>query len=245
MDSKNYSTQIRAGIFLFVGIVSICSLVLYFGRFSQWSGNYYPITVEYSNANGLLKGAEVLLAGAHIGNVASAPVLLPNMHGVSVALHIDAPVKIPKQSVISIGSSGLLGDRFITVTVPKGATMREFITPNSTIQGERESNIADLQEQVGALLPKIDQVISNISAITEHLNNDVFNQQGITDIEASLTNIHRATAQMENVLHESEMFLKKGNNVMTSAQEAANEMKLFLSNLRRHGIIFYKNTTKQ
>ncbi len=96
MDSTNYSTQIRAGIFLFIGLFTICSLVVYFGRFSEWSENYYPITVEYTNANGLLKGADVLLAGAHIGSVAIPPVVLPNMRGVSVGLRIDAHVKIPK-----------------------------------------------------------------------------------------------------------------------------------------------------
>ncbi|MFZ4115605.1 MAG: MlaD family protein [Chthoniobacterales bacterium] len=244
MDSTNSSTQIRAGIFLFIGITAICSLVLYFGRFSEWSENYYPITVEYSNANGLLKGAEVLLAGAHIGSVAIPPVVLPNMRGVSVGLRIDANVKIPKESIISIGSSGLLGDRFVTVTVQEGADMKDCIVPNSVIQGQRESNIADLQQQVGEIVPKMDRAVSNISAITDHLNKDILNKKGITDIQESLSNIHTATAQMESVLHQTATFLNKGNQAMDSAKGAADDMKLFLNNLRRHGIIFYKDTAK-
>ena len=77
MDSNNFSTQLRAGFFLLIGLLSICLLVLYFGRFSQWTEHSYPIIVEYSNANGLLKGADVLLAGARIGDVEKAPVVLP------------------------------------------------------------------------------------------------------------------------------------------------------------------------
>ena len=245
MDSTNYSTQIRAGIFLFIGLFTICSLVLYFGRFSEWSENYYPITVEYANANGLLKGADVLLAGAHIGSVAIPPVVLPNMRGVSVGLRIDAHVKIPKESTISIGSSGLLGDRFVTVTIKEGADMNDFIAPNSVIQGERESNIADLQRQVGEIVPKIDHVVSNINAITDHLNKDIFNKKGVNEMQESISNIHAATAQIDGVLHQTATFLNKGNQAMDSAKGAADDMKAFLNNLRHHGIIFYRDTAQK
>jgi phospholipid/cholesterol/gamma-HCH transport system substrate-binding protein len=245
MDSSKTSTQIRAGIFLFIGIASICSLVLYFGRFSEWSENYYPITVEYTNANGLLKGAEVLLAGAHIGNVAIAPEVLPNMLGVSVGLRIDAKVKIPKESIISIGSSGLLGDRYVTVTIQEGASMNDCIAPGAVIQGHRESNIADLQQQIGEIVPKIDRVVSNISSITDHLNKDILNKKGVAEIEESLTNIHDATAQIDSLLNQTATFLNKGNQAMDSAKGAADDMKAFLNNLRRHGIIFYRDTAQQ
>lgn len=245
MDSSNSSTQIRAGIFLFIGIATICALVLYFGRFSEWSENYYPITVEYANANGLLKGAEVLLAGAHIGNVAIPPLVLPNMRGVSVGLRIDAKVKIPKESIISIGSSGLLGDRFVTVSIQEGANMSDFIPPGSVIQGERESNIADLQRQAGEILPKIDRIVSNISAITDHINKDILNKRGITELQESLSNIHVATGQIEGALHQTATFLNKGNQAMDSAKGAADDMKAFLNNLRHHGIIFYRDTAKR
>jgi phospholipid/cholesterol/gamma-HCH transport system substrate-binding protein len=245
MDTSKTSTQIRAGIFLFIGIATICSLVLYFGRFSEWSENYYPLKVEYANANGLLKGAEVLLAGAHIGNVSIPPMVLPNMRGVSVGLRIDAKVKIPKKSAFSIGSSGLLGDRYVTVTIEDGAVMDDCITPGSVIQGFRESNISDLQQQVGEIIPKIDRVVSNISSITDHLNKDVLNKKGVMEMEESLSNIHAATAQIDSLLHQTATFLNKGNQAMDSAKGAADDMKAFLNNLRHHGIIFYRDTAQQ
>ena len=245
MDTCKTSTQIRAGIFLFIGIAAICSLVLYFGRFSEWSENYYPLKVEYANANGLLKGAEVLLAGAHIGNVSIPPIVLPNMRGVSVGLRIDAKVKLPKKSIFSIGSSGLLGDRYVTVTIEDGAVMDDYITPGSVIQGFRESNISDLQQQVGEIIPKIDRVVSNISSITDHLNKDILNKKGVMEMEESLSNIHAATAQIDSLLHQTATFLNKGNQAMDSAKGAADDMKAFLNNLRHHGIIFYRDTAQQ
>lgn len=252
MDSSNHSTQIRAGIFLFIGLFAICSLVLYFGRFSQWSQHYYPITVEYSNASGLLKGADVLLAGARIGDVEKAPVVLPNMRGVAVLLRIDANVHIPKESTFGIGSSGLLGDRFVTVTMKEDANLADVMAPGSIVKGEREASLADLQQQIGAMVPKIDTAISNVTTITERLKNNLFTKQGVAEMKESLSNIHQtslllanSSQQVQEIFHKTSTFITKGDEAMTNANGAMEDLKAFITNLRLHGIIFYRDTAKK
>jgi len=89
MDTSNTSTQIRAGFFVILGLLCIGSLVIYFGRFGESIKKFYTLTVEYRNASGLLKGADVTLSGAKIGEVAEPPKVLPNMRGVSVLLKIN------------------------------------------------------------------------------------------------------------------------------------------------------------
>ena len=245
MDTNNYSTQLRAGFFLFLGLGAIAALVLYFGRFSQWTQKSYPITIEYSNASGVLKGADVLLAGARIGGVKKGPVVLPNMQGVAVLLEIDENVKIPKQSVFSIGSSGLLGDRFITVTMQEDADRNDVIPHNAVLQGERESSIADLQQQIGTIMPKVEKAVGNINLITERLKSDIFNKKGITEMQQTLSNVHLTTENLADSSKQVGAFLKKGNETMDSAKGAANDLKAFIENLRHHGIIFYRDTAKK
>ena len=252
MDTTNYSTQLRAGFFLFMGLGAICALVLYFGRFSQWTEHYYTITVEYSNASGLLKGADVLLAGARIGDIKKAPVVLPDMRGVAVVLRIDEKVKIPKQSIFSIGSSGLLGDRFVTVTMKEDADLNDCLLPNAVVQGEREASIADLQQKIGDIMPKVEKAVGNINLITEKLKSDVFNKKNISDIQQTLSNIHQATdtlvvssKKVGDVIQDTSLFLKRGNETMSAAKGAADDLKAFINNLRHHGIIFYRDTANK
>lgn len=252
MDSSNLSTQLRAGIFFLIGLFCIGSLVVYFGRFSQWTQNHYTITVEYENASGLLKGADVLLAGARIGEVEKAPVLLPTMRGVAVKLSIDNQVKIPKQSLFAIGSSGLLGDRFVTLSINEGADISDVLPANAVVHGERESNLADLEEQIGEILPKVSDAVANIAAITDGLKSNIFNKKGLNDLQESMANIHKTTdtfvsssKQFEEVIDQASLFLNKGNKTMTSAEGATEDLKLFLKNLRRHGIIFYRDSSKK
>jgi phospholipid/cholesterol/gamma-HCH transport system substrate-binding protein len=251
MDPSKTSTQLKAGFFLLLGFLCIGSLVVYFGRFGESMKKYYDLTVDYRNASGLLKGADVMLAGAKIGEVADAPKVLPDMKGVSVHLRIDERVGIPEGSIFAIGSSGLLGDRFVTVALGAEVADPKPIAPGSVItNGQSESSIAELQRQIhDEVLPKLTTALDNIDAVSHTLREDVFNAQGVRNLQATLSNFRSASdnlaqvsGQIQGVVGQADAFLKKGNSAMDSVQGAAGDLKGFLANLRQHGILFYKDT---
>ena len=88
MTVQEYTTQLRVGIFMGIGLLAIALMVVYFGRFGESIRDYYQIRVEYPNSSGIYKGASVLLAGARVGSVESDPVILPDLDGVYVNLKI-------------------------------------------------------------------------------------------------------------------------------------------------------------
>jgi ABC-type transporter Mla subunit MlaD len=252
MDTTSKATQFKAGFFVLLGLISIGSLVLYFGRFGESIKRFYPLTVEYRNASGIFKGADVLLAGARIGEVADAPKVLPNMRGVAVKLNVDETVQIPEGSVFSIGSSGLLGDRFITVTMSDNAVNQKPIEPGSVItNGVSESSIAELQRQIhDEILPKLNNALGNINGVTETLKNDIFNPEGVKNVQDTLANFRTtsqaladSSGQIKNVADQANLFLKRGNSAMASVDGVAGDLRAFIINLRQHGIIFYRDTT--
>ena len=250
MDTNNTATQFKAGLFMLLGLICIASLVIYFGRFSASVKNYYTITVEYRNASGLYKGADVLLAGAKIGEIAESPSILPDMKGVAVPLKIDDKVQIPDGSYFSIGSSGLLGDSFVTVTMSEAAMNQKPIARGAVVQGVRSSSMADLQRQIGEVLPRVYDAVENINVISERLKKDVFNEAGIKNIQLTLQNclatsetLAASSGQIKGVTEQASLFLKKGNAAMDSANGAAGDLKVFIANLRQHGIIFYRDTS--
>ncbi len=244
MDTTNISTQLRAGAFMLLGLLCIGSLVIYFGRFGESIKKYYELTVEYRNASGLLKGADVMLAGAKIGEVAEPPHVMPDMRGVAVLLRINEKVLIPQGSIFSIGSSGLLGDRFVTVTLGKDVTDLKPIPAGSVItNGLSESSISELQRQIhDEVLPKLSSALENIDAVSETLRNDLFNKQGVANLQATLGNLAVASAEFKTAAGEAGSFLRKGDTAMDSLQGATVDLKAFIANLKQHGIIFYRDT---
>ena len=69
MNQDERGIEVKVGAFVFVGLAVLAALVVQFGRVGEGMKTYYPLTVRFSDASGLLKGSDVLLAGAKIGRV--------------------------------------------------------------------------------------------------------------------------------------------------------------------------------
>src|SRR5438874_10185055 len=150
MNRHERGLEFKVGAFVFVGLAMLGSLVVQFGRLGEGFKTYYGVTVRFTDASGLLKGSDVLLAGAKIGKVAGGPRMVREGNGVDVPLKIYDYVKIPDGSKFTVGSSGLLGDRFVNVTMPTGER-KAFIAPNSYLNGTRETGIDDRTREGGPL----------------------------------------------------------------------------------------------
>ncbi len=151
MNRHERGLEFKVGVFVFVGLAMLGALVVQFGRLGEGLKTYYALTVGFTDASGLLKGSDVLLAGARIGKVSGGPRMVREGQGVDVPLKIYEYIKIPEGSKFTVGSSGLLGDRFVNVMMPPGKP-KAFLAPNTYINGTRETGIDDLTREGGALV---------------------------------------------------------------------------------------------
>src|SRR5580765_7090144 len=134
MNEQDRGLELKVGIFVAIGLAILAALVVQFGRLGEGFKSYYGITVHFADASGLLKGSDVLLGGAKIGQVAGPPRLVTSGRGVDVPLRIFDYVKIASGSAVTVGSSGLLGDRFVAITPPLGKTST-YVAPGARIEG--------------------------------------------------------------------------------------------------------------
>src|SRR6201987_1598214 len=134
MNRHERGLEFKVGIFVFVGLAMLGALVVQFGRLGEGVKTYYALTVRFTDASGLLKGSDVLLAGGRIGKVSGGPRMVREGQGVDVPLKIYEYIKIPEGSKFTVGSSGLLGDRFVTVTMPPGKPTK-YLQKDAYIEG--------------------------------------------------------------------------------------------------------------
>jgi phospholipid/cholesterol/gamma-HCH transport system substrate-binding protein len=73
MNPERRTAEIYVGLFLAIGFAVIAVMVVKFGKLGRGFKEFYEITVQFPNASGLVKGADVLMAGARIGNAATDP----------------------------------------------------------------------------------------------------------------------------------------------------------------------------
>ena len=221
MTKADQITQVRVGFFMLLGLAVICALVVYFGRFGDGLKDYYEIRVEYPNASGLFSGADVLLAGARIGTVDSGPFVLKDMRGVYVMLKLYEGVQIPTGSAFTIGSSGLLGDSYVDITMPQNLDVEKFvaIAPDSTVKGKRESGLGDLASGGADLLVSVKEAIKNIDTVVTRINTEVLSEETVKSMSETMKNLEKTSAEFATA---SEGF----DEVLADASKAVDEVTL-------------------
>lgn len=89
----------------------------------------YELKARFSNADGLKDGGDVRISGIKVGSILSQA-LDPKSFQAMVTMSIDPSIKLATDSVAQITSSGLLGDKYISI---EPGNEDELLAPGGTI----------------------------------------------------------------------------------------------------------------
>src|SRR5213075_683586 len=225
MNRHERGLEFKVGVFVFVGLAMLGELVVQFGRLGEGLKTYYGLTVRFNDASGLLKGSDVLLAGAKIGKVSGGPRMVREGQGVDVPLKIYDYIKIPEASKFTVGSSGLLGDRFVNVVMPPGQA-KAFLAPNAHISGARETGIDDITREGGALL-------GDLRGTVQKLNQETLSSENMQNLKASMEHLNQATSALAQSSKKLDGVVDQAGSTMTSAKEAADNLRNTIDDTRK------------
>jgi len=231
MNRHERGLEFKVGIFVFVGLAMLGALVVQFGRLGEGFKTYYALTVRFNDASGLLKGSDVLLAGARIGKVADGP-RLNREGGVDVPLKIYDYIKIPEGAKFTVGSSGLLGDRFVSVAMPSGQP-KASLPPNASISGARETGIDDITREGGELVGDLRGTVQKIDTTVSRLNQDTLSSENMENLKASMEHLNQATGALAQSSKKLDGVIEKTDSTMTSAKEAADNLQNAIADARK------------
>src|SRR5437868_104746 len=232
MNRHERHLELKVGIFVFAGLAMIGALVVQFGRLGEGFKTYYAVTMRFNDASGLLKGSDVLPAGAKIGKVAGGPRMTREGNGVDVPLKIYDYIHIAEGSKFAVGSSGLLGDRFVTVTLPPGER-KKYIAPNSYIPGVRETGFDDLTREGGALVTDLRGTVQKINGVVDRLGQDALSPVNMENLKASLQHLNEASGALAQSSQKLEGVIGQADATMTSMKNDADSLQLVLNDARK------------
>ncbi len=159
---KEKRTELLVGFFLLISLIVLGGLIVQFGDFNERFKKTYPLTVMFNDGGGLVKDTEIRLGGVKIGRVANPPrVNISDYAGAIVDLEIFEDFQIPENAKFTVGSSGLLGDALIEITVPKELSGK-FIKPGSILKGDRGTGFSALASSAENLSAKGQLVLEDI-----------------------------------------------------------------------------------
>ncbi len=159
--------KLRVGFFVLALLVAFVVFVLTIGGQTRVFESRYALRAIFTNVEGLIVGAPVRLAGVNVGTVSRVSFSAdPKERRLLVEMSLDPRFRerIREDSVASIATIGLVGDKFLEISVGSheakavapGALLRSVDPPDYFSLLSKGTTLLDnvvrISEQVGGLL---------------------------------------------------------------------------------------------
>jgi phospholipid/cholesterol/gamma-HCH transport system substrate-binding protein len=241
MSTERKGTELFVGLFLVIGFGVIAVMVVLFGRVGQGFTKTYEIIVEFPNASGLVKNADVLLAGARIGSVAEPPYLLvKDGFTVGVRLKINEKVKIPRDATIVVNQSGLLGDCYVDVLPPDRIDRNNVIEENEHVIGRNKPGLDVLQAKGADVLEKLASELDELEALTRNINQNLVNEQNTKNLQETFahlktmsSNLSESSKKLDGILNKGDTAVDSAKRTMDTVDKAAADLRTAMSDFKR------------
>ncbi len=182
------SAETKVGLMVFAGILILTYMSFQVGEFQITQKGGKTFNLVFDSAAGLSKDASVQVAGVEVGKVYD--IRLREGKAV-VVVRIDPEVTINRDSEAFIRSIGLLGDKYVEISL---GVSRETLEDDGTLIAPPGS------EDIGKLISKLSSVADDIKAVSSSLRGAIGTQEGERSIREILQNFREMSANLNRVV---------------------------------------------
>jgi phospholipid/cholesterol/gamma-HCH transport system substrate-binding protein len=254
MDERRRDTVV--GIFVLAGIAVAMVMVALLGSEQGIFRRRFQVRAVFGEVSGLRSGAPVFVAGVNVGTVQSirfvspregrAPITPLEAEGeytsrvgeVEVVMTIEEGFRpqIRRDSVATIASVGLLGDKSIEISV--GSGNEPVVESGDVLQSEDPLTLTEVIDQVQPIARKVDAILTDISALTGTLTGkEAPVQRAIRSLGSILEKIDEGQGTLGELVNsrtigdEAEATLASLDALLVEARVATADLKRALTDL--------------
>jgi phospholipid/cholesterol/gamma-HCH transport system substrate-binding protein len=161
---KTERNNIKLGLFVMCGLaILVIALYLVGENKNNW-GSGIQVKIHFSDLNGLVEGDNVLYAGMAAGSVKKVQILNDTTIEVTLLVNNKTGHFIHRNSVATIGSEGLMGNKVINITPGRG---------NADLIKDGDYLATTQPVGIEQMLPKLSRIGDNVAVVSEVLKNTV------------------------------------------------------------------------
>ncbi len=164
------SQSIRIGFFILLALAILgAGVFLIGGKQSLFQPNF-AVRAQFQNVGGLNEGADVRVGGIRKGTVRHIELPHDPSGRVTVLMDVAKATQdvLRDDSVASIKSAGLLGDKFVEISF--GTEDRARLKSGQTINSEPPLDISEIAGRANHLLDTAQEAVSNFGEIAAKIN---------------------------------------------------------------------------
>jgi phospholipid/cholesterol/gamma-HCH transport system substrate-binding protein len=191
---RSIMTEFRVGIFVTAGLFLAMLVIFMLGSEQQFFQRQYTLYANFDDIGGLRVGAPVQLAGLKVGFVDGIR-LQPDVERqqITVKLRVKRTFqdRIREDSVASIETQGLLGDKYIFITMGSGA--QAVLPDKGMIQTKKTTSIFALADKAGDIMENIDEASKSIKDMFSGFKGE----KGESDFKTMISSLRKTIEQVE------------------------------------------------
>ena len=236
---RTTNNNLRAGLFITLALVSFMFIIVLLGGERHIFSDTEQYFTTFRNVGGLSEGAPVRLGGITVGRVSAIEFTAdPYDHSVLVGFAVETEYleRIRANSVISIETQGLLGDKFLSISSGMTVSSEPVLEPGSKVKGAEPADFYQVLE-------KAQQVVDNVVKISASVD-DVLQEvryRTLDDFSAGIESFNKITAAIEKGDGlVSKLFYSKedGEKIINSISEASDTVSELLKEVETgHGLL--------
>jgi len=112
---KSISKELYVGLFVLIGLLCAGYLTVVLGGVSMFNVKGYTLYAYFTSVSGLKNGADIEMAGVEIGNVAEISLDKERLEA-KVAFRINQGVQLSEDSIASVKTEGIIGEKYISIS---------------------------------------------------------------------------------------------------------------------------------
>jgi phospholipid/cholesterol/gamma-HCH transport system substrate-binding protein len=125
---KRSAVDLGVGVFVLIGLIALGWMSVKLGRVDLLGTLGYVVSADFPTVGGLKAGSTIEIAGVEVGRVDRIVLRDYQAH---VIMMIQPGVKLQDDSIASIKTKGLIGERYVRIS-PGGSD--KLIPPNGRIR---------------------------------------------------------------------------------------------------------------
>ncbi len=189
------SKELKVGAFVAAGLAVVGALIFVIGDSRRLFERHAEYSVVFQQIQGLGRGSPVRMGGLDVGSVADVRYgenAKDDRIYVTVSIATSEAVRIRQDSVASIASKGLLGDKMVIITT--GSPNAAALPPGSTIRSEEAQDLEEIIGKLKDIGSKASQVMDNLQKTTDTLADDQFRD----DVKAGMSSLRKLLDNVAN-----------------------------------------------
>jgi len=160
MDNYTPTFKARLGLFIAVGLAIFVIAIFYIGKQQNLFNPVFKVTANFQNVSGLKVGNNVRFSGINVGVVDNIKIINDSTVQVDLFIRKNVQEFIKADSRATIGSSGIIGDRILTVT--QGSDGAAVVVDGQHL-------LADEPLETDAIIASLNKTSANVEIIAHEL----------------------------------------------------------------------------